>query len=50
MISVHYTMFSRAFGAVHAYISQTEVCASQIEIIMYTSQCKSANMAQCVIF
>jgi len=39
MISVHYTMFIRAFGAVHAYISETEVRAAQVEILTYTSQC-----------
>jgi len=39
MISVHYTTFSRAFVAVRAYISESEVHAAQVEILTYTSQC-----------
>jgi len=39
MISVHYTTFSRAFGAVHVYISYAAVCAAQDEMLTYTSQC-----------
>jgi len=39
MIYVHYTTFSREFGDVHADINQTEVCAVQVDILMYTSQC-----------
>jgi len=39
MIYVHYTTFSSEFGDVHAAVIQTEVCAVQVEILTYTSQC-----------
>jgi len=38
MISLHYTTFSSAFRDVLANITQTELCAVQVEILTYTSQ------------
>ena len=42
----YYTQFPTALGDVHAGLIQTTVCAVQVEILAYTSQCRlvGANM------